>query len=274
METLSKYHTYNEFIEMANKYGECIFFDLETTGLSRKTDRILSFSAIKTKYENDKMFHETDRIDLFINPGFHIPERITSINHISDETVKDAPTEEEAFPIIRDFIGNTPIGGYNSDTFDIPFLNHSFQRVFGESFEPVVKFDVMKIAKEVLRLDSYKLEEVAKRCEATKGLEFHNSIDDVIATCRVINTIMFCYNKRKPEKKLTINNCSHYYKSHKVNRIYISTYPYTKTYYDIYRGEWVSDMDGVDIRQLRDDVLSKYKVKNESELAKYFSANG
>ena len=133
MNVISKYQTYDRFIEMANKYKTCIFFDLETTGLRRKVDRILSFSAIKTEYGKDKMFHEVDRLNLFINPGFHIPETITKINHISDETVKDAPTEEKAFPIIRDFIGDYPIGGYNSDLFDVPFLNNAFQRVLGIS---------------------------------------------------------------------------------------------------------------------------------------------
>ena len=270
MKALSKYQTYENFLQIANTYGECVFFDLETTGLSRKMDRILSFSAIKATYGDDKMFHEMERLNLFINPGFHIPEKITEINHISDETVKDAPREEEAFPIIREFIGNLPLGGYNSDTFDVPFLNNAFERVLGISLTNPAYFDIMKITKEVLRLDSYKLENVTKACEQDKGLEFHNSIDDVIATCRVINLIMFHYNKKATSKKLKVYDCSYYYKSHKVNRIYISTYPYTKTYYDVYRGEWVTDMDDADIRQVRADVLAKYQVKDEAELAKYF----
>jgi DNA polymerase III alpha subunit (gram-positive type) len=272
MKALSKYQTYEDFLQIANTYGECVFFDLETTGLSRKTDRILSFSAIKAKYEDDKMFHETDRLNMFINPGFHIPEKISKINHITDETVKDAPGEEEAFSIILDFIGNLPIGGYNSDTFDVPFLNNAFERVLGISLSNPAYFDIMKITKEVLRLDSYKLENVTKVCEQDKGLEFHNSIDDVIATCRIINLIMFHYNKKASNKKLKVYECSHYYKSHKVNRIYIKTYPYTKTYYDIFRGEWVTDMDDADINQVRDDVLAKYQVKDETELAKYFKS--
>ena len=273
MNVISRYQTYEQFIEIANTYGECVFFDLETTGLRKKLDRILSFSAIKAKYGEDKMFHETDRLNLFINPGFHIPEKITEINHISDETIKDAPGEEEAFPIIRDFIGDLPIGGYNSDTFDVPFLNYAFQRVLGTSLTNKAYFDVMKITKEVLRLKSYKLEEVTKVCEQAKGLEFHNSIDDVIATCRIVNLIMFHYNKKKAGKKLKVQNCSYFYKSFKVNRIYIDTYPYTKTYYDIYRGEWVTDMDNADIRQVRADVLAKYQVEDEKELAKYFKKN-
>lgn len=270
MKALSKYQTYEKFLEIANTYGECVFFDLETTGLSRKTDRILSFSAIKTKYGKDKMFHETDRMNLFINPGFHIPEKITEINHISDETVKNAPKEEEAFPAILDFIGDLPIGGYNSDTFDVPFLNNALNRVLGVSLTNKAYFDVMKITKEVLRLDSYKLENVTQVCEQSKGLEFHNSIDDVIATCRIINLIMFHYNKKRSDKKLKVQDCIHYYKSYKVNRIYINTYPYTKTYYDIYRGEWVTDMDNADMKQVREDVLTKYQVENETELAKHF----
>lgn len=245
-----------------------VVFDLETTGLSKKTDRILSFSAIKI-INNDGQIEEDDRIDLFINPGFHIPSAITKINHISDETVKKCPMEAEAASIICDFLGEKPVlCGYNSINFDEGFLQSMYERAFEEKLTPCLHLDVYRMAKEKLDLSSYKLSSVSGYLGADAGLEFHNSIDDVIATTRLLTTLIDMYEDRIEEQKTTLKvNSIAYWNgpSSKLKRIYVNTEPYSKTYYDMYRKEWKSDMD-IDMIALRRFVLNYYHVENESEL--------
>jgi len=282
MQRLSRYKTYEDcanIIKLTKKEGKpLVFFDLETTGLSRKTDRILSFSAVKTKWDGRK-FAITERIDQFINPGFHIPAEVTRINHISDDTVAACPFEEDALVIVRNFLGEEPVlCGYNSNTFDVPFLGAAYQRVFGENLFYAAKFDVMKMVKDLCEFSSYKLSEVAAECGCTSGLVFHNSMDDVIATLRVFNVMIYEYrnderapNNKKPPVRMKLKGYQHYFMSHKVNRVYFSTYPYSKSFYDIYRGEWITDLENADMRAFREDALKLMNVQSETDIMRAVS---
>ena len=90
-------------LEELNKGRELIVFDLETTGLKKLTDRILSFSAVKVTYDGVS-FREVDRINQFINPEMIIPKEVSDINGITNEMVQDKPTEDVAAVTIRNFI--------------------------------------------------------------------------------------------------------------------------------------------------------------------------
>ena len=275
MERLSKYNTIetvSEVIKLAEDGANVIFFDLETTGLSKKTDRILSFSAIKTKYK-DGRFEESDRMNVFINPGFHISDEVSAINHITDETVANCEEEDEVvYDIIR-FIGDDPVlCGYNSDSFDVPFLQSTYERAAGIDLAYAKTLDVFCMVKDCFDFNDYKLSSVSHELGCDIGLEFHNSIDDVIATIRVCNFILSEIRNRAKSKQplvyLEVTGWHHFKMSHKVNRVYIHTYPYTTTYYDIYRGEWKTDMRNGDLKTVRKELFSMLAIKNEKELAK------
>ena len=256
-----------------------IVFDLETTGLKKLTDRILSFSAVKVAYDGVS-FRELNRINQFINPEMQISQEISSINGITNEMVADKPTEDEAAGIIRSFIGeNSLIAGYNSKNFDEGFVDAMYQRVFGENFSYDLHIDVFPMAKELLESDKYKLSVVAEKYGLDMGLTFHQSMDDVIATTRVLQLALGVYKKRIREKELGIEqpkqfeyfkiyNARLYAPSHKVERIYVATNPKTKTYYDGYKKEWCSDSDTINLEYVRKTVLSRESVQDEKELLK------
>ena len=96
-----------------------VVLDFETTGLSARYDKIIEFGAVKISQGR-----EVDRIDILVNPGIHIPEKITRITNISDEKVKDAPKIEEALPKIMEFCGDSILVTHNA-SFDIAFLNQA-----------------------------------------------------------------------------------------------------------------------------------------------------
>ena len=92
--TIDYIDTVTSFMERAVAGEPMIFFDLETTGLKRSFNRILSCSAVKYRYNAGK-FEEIGKLDFFMNPGFHIPDEASEVNGITDEMVKDAPDEDD-----------------------------------------------------------------------------------------------------------------------------------------------------------------------------------
>ncbi|MFA5421861.1 MAG: PolC-type DNA polymerase III [Bacilli bacterium] len=99
-----------------------VCFDFETTGLSSKYDRIIEFGA--TRFERGVV---VDTIDSFINPRRPIPKKITQMTRITDEMVKDAPSEDEVLFKIRQFMKDAILVSHNAE-FDIGFLNEALVR--------------------------------------------------------------------------------------------------------------------------------------------------
>ncbi|HHX51886.1 MAG TPA: PolC-type DNA polymerase III [Erysipelothrix sp.] len=103
--------------------GSFVLFDLETTGLSSQYDHIIEFGGVK--FENGMV---TESLQLFVKPPISIPKRITQITQISDEHVKDAPTLEDVFSKILDFIGDSVLVAHNA-MFDYRFLQAAAQKL-------------------------------------------------------------------------------------------------------------------------------------------------
>ncbi|MEO8769051.1 MAG: 3'-5' exonuclease [Ferruginibacter sp.] len=99
------------------------FIDLETTGVSLSSDRIVEIAIIKVLPDNSRQVKRK-----LINPQIAIPKSSTDIHGITDEMVKDAPTFKQAGNEIKQYLENCDLGGYNSNRFDIPILMEEFLR--------------------------------------------------------------------------------------------------------------------------------------------------
>lgn len=109
-----------------------IFFDIETTGLSISTDRIVELCFVKV-YPNGN----EEAQSLRFNPQMPISAEATAVTGITNEDVKDCPTfKEKAAELAKIFTG-CDIAGYNSNGFDVPLLVEEFLRVG-------VDFDISK----------------------------------------------------------------------------------------------------------------------------------
>lgn len=97
--------------------------DLETTGVSKKDDRIVEICVIKMTSPTER---EVKR--MFINPEMPIPAHATEVHGIRDEDVKDANTFKQISKALLAFIQGCDILGYNSISFDIPMLYYEFRR--------------------------------------------------------------------------------------------------------------------------------------------------
>ena len=105
----------------------CIL-DIETTGISKLTEKITEFGIMKVK--NGEVI---DTFECFVNPEKPIPEKVVEVTHITDEMVKDADTIEIVLPKVIDFCKGTTIVAHNA-SFDVGFIRENARR-FGLSFD-------------------------------------------------------------------------------------------------------------------------------------------
>jgi len=98
--------------------------DLETTGVSVGSDRIVEFSVLKINVDGKKEIY-TQRV----NPEMPIPIKSSEIHGIYDADVANEPTFKQIAHKLNEFIKNCDFAGYNSNKFDIPLLAEEFLRV-------------------------------------------------------------------------------------------------------------------------------------------------
>ncbi len=106
-----------------NLKNPLIFFDLETTGVNISKDRIVEISLIKVMPSGQEI-----EKTLRINPEMPIPAEATTVHHITDEDVKNAPTFKQVAKELGKFFEGCDIAGFNSNKFDIPLLMEEFLR--------------------------------------------------------------------------------------------------------------------------------------------------
>jgi ATP-dependent DNA helicase DinG len=99
-----------------------IVLDLETTGLDPAKDRIIEIGAIRyINGEEEEIFEE------MINPQIPIPDFITKLTGISDDDVKNAPTIDERFGRLLEFIDDSLILGHQVN-FDASFIEYLLRK--------------------------------------------------------------------------------------------------------------------------------------------------
>ena len=96
--------------------GEFVVFDIETTGLSSANDEVIEIGAVILRGGEP-----AETFSAYVNPGRHIPENITTLTGISDETVADAPPIAEVLPKFFEFCGGRPLIAHNAN-FDTGFM--------------------------------------------------------------------------------------------------------------------------------------------------------
>ncbi len=133
-----------------------VLFDIETTGLSPEDDAVVELSAIKVANGN-----VIDEFSKLVNPCMHIPYTASSINGITDDMVKDAPTIDIALKDFISFIGNDVLVGHNIIRFDLKFIQRDAVRFYGKKIHNDY-VDTLVIARRYLpELESHSLESLS-----------------------------------------------------------------------------------------------------------------
>ncbi len=167
--------------------------DLETTGLSFRTEKITEIGIMK--YKNGEVI---DSFECFVNPEKPIPQRVVEVTHITDEMVKDAETIDKVLPKVMEFIGDSVLVAHNAD-FDIGFLKYNAKQL-GLTLENTY-LDTLRLAKELFPdYKKYKLGIIAENL-GIEVLVAHRALDDVDTTVKVFK-IMLDKLKEKGVKTL------------------------------------------------------------------------
>lgn len=115
-------------------------FDLETTGLSNRKDRIVEIGAVR--YDSGKI---TKTMEYLINPEIPIPKQASAIHGIYDKDVKDKPKIDEVLPEFLKMIEGSVLVAHNAN-FDVGFIKKALGRA--EITIPSVKvLDTIRVAK-------------------------------------------------------------------------------------------------------------------------------
>ena len=154
-----------------------VVFDIETTGFSPVTNRIIEIGAVKV--ENGEI---TERFSTFVNPQVPIPFHIEKLTSINDSMVMDADPIEVVLPRFLEFVGDAILVAHNAN-FDVSFIKENAKRQgIPVDFTYV---DTVGIARALLTGQSkYTLDAVAK----TLGISLenhHRAVDDAECTAEI-----------------------------------------------------------------------------------------
>ena len=157
--------------------GSFVVFDIETTGFSPVKNSITEIGAVKIIRGEI-----ADRFSTFVNPGEHIPEKITQLTSITDEMVKDAPSISSVLPKFLDFCKDSVLVAHNA-SFDMSFIK---QKAMDLGIELDVTYvDTLAMSRaQLVNLGRFTLDSVARALNVALN-NHHRAVDDAECTAHV-----------------------------------------------------------------------------------------
>jgi len=176
-----------------------VVLDLETTGVSIASDRIVEFSALKVSPGGAEEW-----LSMRLNPGIPISPEATRVHGITDADVANEPHFRDVARRIAAFLEGCDLAGFNSMKFDIPILCEEFLRVnvdFNPARHRYVDVQVIFNKKEQRTLSA------AYKFYCDKELEnAHSSKADAAATYEILKAQL----DRYPDLENDIGKLSSY----------------------------------------------------------------
>lgn len=241
-----------------------IVFDTETTGINKEKDYIVEFAAMKYIVKNSQVPELIDKIDLYMRPPFLMDQKVIDIHGITNEFLMDKPNEKDCIQKIEDFFGDRPIIlGYNID-FDYAMLSSLFQRN-NRQLQVSAILDVMEMGYDVCfgnEFKDHKLSTLVSALGLDAGLDFHNALDDTIATYRLL---LYCYEEYKNsapplnEEPVYVNSV-YYWKGFRKEQagVYLKT-NLGNIYYSTFLKRWCSSQVNLQICNI--DAMESYVLR-------------
>lgn len=113
------------------------FYDLETSGLSARNDRIMQFAGIRTNEDLEPIGEPYNLLVKLNDDTLPSPYALMVTGITPQQTVADGYTEAEFAKILSDevFTRDTVAIGFNNIRFDDEFVRHLFWRNFYDPYE-------------------------------------------------------------------------------------------------------------------------------------------
>lgn len=178
---------------------EFIVFDLETTGLSAATEKIIEIGAVKVKD-----LTVIDRMNIFVDPEKVIPGRITELTGIRDSMVKGAPKENEALEQFMEFCGENPVLVAHNAGFDTSFIRAAAERC-GKAFS-FTYIDTVPFSRAMLPdISKHTLDSVAKALNLG-NFNHHRACDDAEMNANIFIVLARRLMEREKEVNVGLLN--------------------------------------------------------------------
>ena len=161
---------------------EYVAFDLETTGLYARRDKIIEIGAVRMRGGK-----EVARYQTFVDPGERLEKRTTDLTGITDEMLRGAPTIEKALPEFLEFVGGSVLVAHNAD-FDTTFIRWACKRQ-GIPYT-LTSVDTCTISQNLITdLSKHKLDVVAKYFDLD-DFNHHRAGDDALVCGRIFGRLI------------------------------------------------------------------------------------
>jgi CBS domain-containing protein len=159
---------------------DAVALDTETTSLDPRIARVVEVGAVRL---TSGRLVDSDSLRLLMNPGIPIPPVATSIHHIDDAAVRDAPGFGAVWPAFSDFAGGAVLVGH-SIGYDLAILANETKRA-GIVFSRPRTLDVRLLAQIVEpELAGYSLESLASWL-GVAATDRHSALGDALTTARI-----------------------------------------------------------------------------------------
>lgn len=180
--------------------------DIETTGTSAETDRLLELGAVKLR-DGERI----DRYQQLVNPGRSVPGRITQLTGITTGMVFEALSAPKALSQYLDFLGEGILVAHNL-SFDQSFLDAELSRAGRPSLSNKA-LCTLRLARRLLPgLDSKGLSRLVKFYDLDVD-DRHRALADAEATtvvlCRLLSKLAFDHEVETVEELLRFQHRSY-----------------------------------------------------------------
>ncbi len=156
-----------------------IVFDIETTGLSVISNKIIELAGVKM--QDGKVI---ERFESFVDPHEKIPYHITQLTNITDDMVRGAPELEDVLPRFVEFVGDAVLVAHNA-RFDMGFIQANL-RSMGRTPLPNPVLDTLEMARLMYPgMKNHRLNTLSDKFKVSLD-NHHRAVDDAAALGEVL----------------------------------------------------------------------------------------
>ncbi|MEC8736517.1 MAG: 3'-5' exonuclease [Candidatus Thermoplasmatota archaeon] len=117
-------------------------FDLETTGISTRRDRIVQIALVGADEDGQQIHY-----DEIVNPGIPIPFEASNVHGIFDADVRGKEKFKDILSTVHELIDGAVIIGHNVLKFDLPFIEQEYFRCGELPPKPAFVIDTLLLAR-------------------------------------------------------------------------------------------------------------------------------
>lgn len=155
-----------------------VFLDIESTGLSYATDKLIELGMVKFEYNEDGcIFRLLDEFNSYQDPGIPIPRSIIKLTGITDDMVKDHRINEDD---LDSYLNDVDIIIAHNAQFDRAFFEMTFPTIAPKAWGCLM-YDINWTSEGI---SSHKLEYIAYKYNFF--FEGHRAITDCLAGVHIL----------------------------------------------------------------------------------------